>query len=165
MINPRTVAEPRGDRELIVRRVFDAPRELVFKAWTEEEGLMRWWGPPTWPLKYCKVDLRPGGTWLYCMGGPNGEESWGKGVYKEILPPSRLVYADYFSNAEGAELSPPMVVAIDFIDQGGKTLMDSVTTWESPEDRAKVLEMGMIEGMSESMDRLDGVLTAATARG
>ncbi|MBK9343198.1 MAG: SRPBCC domain-containing protein [Dehalococcoidia bacterium] len=104
MINPKTTATPAGERELLIEREFAAPRELVFKAWTERDRLMQWWGPPTWPIDYCTVDLRVGGAWHYRMRGPAGEEGWGKGVYREIMPSSRLVYSDYFSDEDGTEI-------------------------------------------------------------
>ena len=97
MINPKTTATPAGERELLIEREFAAPRELVFKAWTERDRLMQWWGPPTWPNDYCTVDLRVGGAWHYRMRGPAGGEGWGKGVYREIMPASRLVYSDFAS--------------------------------------------------------------------
>lgn len=163
MTNPKTIAEPQGECELLVTREFAAPRELVFRTWTEREHLMNWWGPRTWPLDYCTVDLRVGGAWHYRMRGPNGEEAWGKGIYKEIARPERLAYDDYFSDADGSENPPAMFLAVDFEDRGGKTLLRSKATFASREHREQVLAMGMVEGLSESLDRLDEHIEAAVA--
>ena len=91
---------------LILERVFDAPHDLVFAMFKEPEHLKRWWGPRGWELPVCDLDFRPGGVWHYCMkcveqGEYFGMESWGKGVYKEIVEPEKIVYTDYFSDADG----------------------------------------------------------------
>ncbi len=83
-----------SDRVLVITRVFDAPRDLVFKAWTEPERLMRWWGPKGFTTPFCKVDLRPGGVFHYCLRSPEGRDVWGKGVYREIVEPERIIYTD-----------------------------------------------------------------------
>ncbi len=84
----------------------DAPRDLVFKAWTEPERLMRWWAPKGWTTPFCKIDLRPGGVFHYCMRSPEGRDFWGKGVYREVVEPSLLVYTDSFSDEEGKLVEP-----------------------------------------------------------
>ncbi len=157
MINPRTVTSQDGNR-LLMSREFAAPQETVFRAYTEREHLMNWWGPPTWPLDYCTVDLRPGGIWHYRMRGPEGEESWGKAIYTTIDPYSHLAYTDYFSDADGAEVPPGMDIDIVFEDHGNRTTLRSTTTFASLDDLQKVLDMGMIEGLSETLDRLDELL-------
>ena len=156
----KTTVTLEGDRELAMSRVFDAPRERVFKAWTDPEALMRWWGPRTWPTKVCTIDLRPGGVWHYCMVGPEGEESWGRGEYTEILPPERLVYIDTFSNAAGEATSEAIVITLEFKDQGSQTLLVSRSLFESAQHRDTVMAMGMEEGMTETLDRLDEYLAA-----
>ncbi|MGE3076254.1 MAG: SRPBCC domain-containing protein [Dehalococcoidia bacterium] len=163
MINPKTVTSFEGDRVMLLKREFDAPQETVFRAWTEREHLMNWWGPPTWPLDYCTVDLRPGGIWHYRMRGPEGEESWGKTVYKTIEPHSGLSYTAYFSDKDAAELSPGMFTEVTFEAKESKTVVHVRTTFTSAEDMKNVMEMGQIEGMSMSLDRLDDVLAKAAA--
>ncbi len=88
-------------QELVITRVFDAPRELVWKAWTEPEYFKRWWGPKNFTAPVCKIDLRVGGKYLNCMRSPEGKEYWGTGVYLEIVPPERLVYTDSFADEKG----------------------------------------------------------------
>jgi uncharacterized protein YndB with AHSA1/START domain len=87
--------------DLVITRFFDAPRELVWKAWTEPEHLMRWWGPKDFTSPVCKIDLRVGGKYLYCMRSPEGQEFWSTGVYREIVPPERLVVTDSFADKDG----------------------------------------------------------------
>src|SRR5512139_195336 len=163
MTTSKTLTSKEGDRVLLTEREFDAPRDLVYKAWTEAERLMQWWGPRTYPLDYCKVDLKVGGAWHYRMRGPAGEEAWGKAVYTEIDPPGRLVYDDYFSNAEGAELPPPIRIEFTFEDHGKKTVVRSRGTFASGEHLEQVLGMGMVEGMDETLDRLDEYLETVSA--
>lgn len=148
--------------ELTLERVFDAPREVVFKAFTESDRLMQWWGPREWPLAVSNLDLRVGGDWHYCMKGPNGEEAWGKAIYREIDPPSRLVYEDAFSDAAGNVDSnlPVAVTSVDFIAHEGKTKLVSKTVYPSAEALSQVIDMGMVEGVSETWDRLDEYLAA-----
>jgi uncharacterized protein YndB with AHSA1/START domain len=95
-----------ADREIIITRVLNAPRELVFKAWTESEHLMRWWAPKGCTTPFCKIDLRPGGKFHYCMRMPEGRDIWGIGVYREIVAPSLLVYTDSFADAQGNPVPP-----------------------------------------------------------
>ena len=90
-----------GRPGLAETRVFAAPRELVFRSWTEPERLKRWWGPKGFTTPFCAVDLREGGVFLYCMRSPEGRDFWGRGVYREIVVPERLVLAMSFADAEG----------------------------------------------------------------
>jgi uncharacterized protein YndB with AHSA1/START domain len=90
-----------GERELVITRIFDAPRELVWKAWTDPERVKRWWGPKDFTSPVSKIDLRVGGSYLNCMRSPEGEDYWSAGVYREIVEPERIVYTDSFSDAEG----------------------------------------------------------------
>ncbi len=158
-----TTNSPTGDtsdRELVLERLFDAPCELVWKAFTEPERLVRWWGPTGWTLPVCQIDLRPGGVWHYCMRGPNGETSWGRAVYQEIVVPERLAYTDAFSNEAGnvTEGMPVMLITNTFTDQAGKTKLASRTRFATPADRQAVVDMGAIQGMSETWDRLEAYL-------
>jgi len=161
-----SVMESRVENEkvLVLERVFDAPRELVFKMYQEPEHLKHWWGPRGWELPVCKVDFRPGGVWHYCMkcvdksqGEFFGMESWGKAIYQEIVSPERIVYVDYFSDAEGNENPemPSTKVTIELIDLGGKTKLVSRGEYVSAEALKSVMEMGMLAGITETWDRLE----------
>ena len=93
--------DPAGERELVVTRVFAAPRGLVFAAWTEPEHLKRWWGPKSFTMPYCEIDLRPGGVFLRCMRSPEGRDFWVTGVFREVVVPEKLVFTDSFADAQG----------------------------------------------------------------
>jgi uncharacterized protein YndB with AHSA1/START domain len=145
-------------REIVFTRVFDAPRELVFETWTKPEHLAHWWGPHGWSLTFCNLDLRPGGVWHYCFSSEAGQESWGRAVYREISPPKRLVWVDTFSDPEGNVTSQEMLMTATFEEQDGKTLMTLHTLFESPAHRDEIVGMGMIEGMNQTLDRLEELL-------
>jgi uncharacterized protein YndB with AHSA1/START domain len=125
---------PSETRDLVLSRVFYVPREIVWQAWTEPEHLKRWFAPEHFEPAAAKVDLRPRGRFLYCMRSPEGAEFWGKGVYRELVPPERLVYVDSFADEEGNPVKPEQyglssdypeetLVAVTLADQGGRTLL------------------------------------------
>lgn len=155
-----TITTDLEKREFVAERIFDAPRELVFRAFSDPELVAQWWGPKGWTLPVSKMDFRPGGTWHYCMRGPDGEESWGKAVYREIIAPERIVYTDFFSNEEGtpAEGMPELLVTMTFTEHDGKTKLTSRTQFASAAELQATLDMGMAEGLSETWDRLDEFL-------
>ncbi|TDF99727.1 SRPBCC domain-containing protein [Paenibacillus piri] len=148
---------------LILERVFNAPRELVFKAFSEAEHLKNWWGPRGWTLPVCNIDFRPGGIWHYCMkcidknqGDFYGAESWGKAVYQVIIPTEKIDYVDYFSDADGniAEGMPSSQISMLFVEQEGKTKLISQSQYASAEALKTVIDMGMEQGITETWDRL-----------
>ena len=152
--------EQPSDREFVITRVFDAPRTLVWRAWSECKHLQHWWGPTGWTLPVCKMDFRPGGVWHYCMKGPgpNGAEmeSWGRTIYREIVEPERIVSVDTFSDKEGnvVEGMPEMVIIVTFKEVDGQTKVISQTEFATAADLKAVLKMGMEEGVVQTWDRL-----------
>ncbi|MVN85571.1 SRPBCC domain-containing protein [Deinococcus sp. HMF7620] len=151
------------NKELVLERTFAAPPELVFAAFTQPEHLRQWWGPRGWTLTHCTVDLRPGGRWHYCMkcvdpaqGDFYGMESWGLGIYQEIEAPGRLVYTDYFSDAEGTinEELPTTQSILTFEEVDGQTRVVSRSVYATPEALKTVMDMGMLQGITETWDRL-----------
>lgn len=96
-----------AENELVIMRQFNAPRELVFKAWTNPESLARWWGPKGANISISKLELKPGGIFLYSMKNPNGEDVWGKFVYKEITAPEKLIFVNSFSDKDGGTSRNP----------------------------------------------------------
>ena len=121
-------------REIVITRVFDAPRELVWKAWTDPEHLMRWWGPKEFTSPACKVDLRVGGKYVFCMRSPEGQDYWSTGVYREIVEPERIVCTDSFADEKGnpvpashygmpGEWPEEMLITVTFEEYDGKTRM------------------------------------------
>lgn len=163
MTSPTTVSLV-GDRELLIERTFDAPRELVWKAYTEPDRVADWFGPRGFKTLVRAMDVRPGGSWHYCMQSPEWGDAWGLARYQEVIPPERLVYEDLFSNEEGtpAEGMPVSTVTLTFEEQDGRTLMRSRTVFASAEERAKTIEMGMEEGTKETLDRLEEYLASAS---
>jgi len=133
MAKINVVAE-RGKQEIVITRVFDAPRELVWKAWIDPEHFQRWWGPKDYTCPFCQMDLRVGGKYLNCMRSPEGQDFWSTGVYREIVPLERIVYTDCFADAEGnvvpathygmsADFPLETLVTVTFEDSEGKTKM------------------------------------------
>jgi uncharacterized protein YndB with AHSA1/START domain len=153
-----TVAKP-SDLELVITRVFDAPRELVFEAMTKPEHVRQWWGPRGFTLPVCEIDLRVGGAWRYVSRDPNGQEFAFSGVYKEIVPPERVVTTEGWEAMPGHEYVATMT--LEEID--GKTKMTNRLRYQSVEDRDGHLQSGMEGGMRETLDRLAELL--ATMRG
>jgi uncharacterized protein YndB with AHSA1/START domain len=141
--------EKAEERELVITRVFDAPRELVFRVWTEPKHVMSWWGPKGFTMTSWTMDLRPGGTWRGCIRSPEGLDYWAEGEYREIVPPERLVFTFAWDD-EHNQPTTQTLVTIGFADYGGKTKFTfQQTPFERVEDRD-----GHVEGWSQSFDRL-----------
>ncbi len=125
-------AQAPAEGELVIRRVFDASRELVWKAWTDPERMKRWWGPKNFTAPVCKIDLRVGGAYLYCMRSPEGQDYWSTGVYREIVPQERIVCTDSFADEKGntvpashygmdGDWPAELLVTVTFEESSGKT--------------------------------------------
>lgn len=152
-----------AERELVITRVFDAPRHLVWKAWTEPERFKRWWGPKGFTTPFCKIDLRLGGVYLNCMRSPEGKDYWSTGIYREIVPPERIVCTDSFADEEGNVVQAThygmsndwpleMLVTVTFQEQEGKT---KLTLRHSGLDGISDADFSdMRQGWSESFDKL-----------
>ncbi|MDF2959545.1 MAG: activator of Hsp90 ATPase 1 family protein [Paenibacillus sp.] len=112
------------DSQLVITRIFDAPRELVFKTWTESEHLKQWWGPIGFSISVSKFDIRPGGVFHYCMKSSEGHEMWGKFVYREIVAPEMLVFVNSFSDAEGNIVRAPFHESVPLKIQNSLTLTE-----------------------------------------
>ncbi len=153
-----------------ITRVFDAPRERVWKAWTEAARLKQWWGPKGFTVHTCKVDLRPGGVFHYGMKAPDGSDMWGKFVYREITAPRKLVFIVSFSDPKGGMTRHPsapnwplqMLSTVTFEEQGGKTKV--TVRWiahEATELERKTFEDGMEsmhQGWTGTMDQFAAYL-------
>jgi uncharacterized protein YndB with AHSA1/START domain len=152
--SPATVP---ADRQLVITRVFDAPRGLVFKAWTEPEHLERWQGAPRgFTVTAHQMEVRPGGAYRVCMRSPEGVDHWLQGVYREIVEPERLVFTHVWLDAQGRP-GKETLVTITFAERGGKTeLTLHQTGFKSVESRD-----GHKEGWTSTFDRLAGYLGKA----
>jgi uncharacterized protein YndB with AHSA1/START domain len=145
-------------RELVITRMFDAPRELVFRCWTDPTHLVRWWGPKGSTALFVSVDLTEGGAWRTCISDPaDGRELWSSGVYLEIVPPERLVFSFAW---EGAAEPEDTLVTITFAERDGKTEM---TFHQSGFDTVESRD-GHIEGWQECFDDLIRHLVSSDRR-
>jgi uncharacterized protein YndB with AHSA1/START domain len=150
-----------GDREILMTRVFDAPRSLVFKALTTPALLMRWFGPHEWSLVECEIDLRVGGAWRFLSRGPNGRTMGMRGTYREIAPPERLQYTETFDDF--AHAGEALVMAT-LVEENGRTTLTNLVRSPSREVRDAVLKSGMEHGAAETYDRLAALLLDETIR-
>ena len=143
----------RGEREIVITREFDAPRALVFRALTDPELIPQWWGPARYATTVDALDARPGGAWRFVQKGPDGEYGF-RGVFKEIVPPQRVVMTFEWEGLPGHISVNTLVLE----ERDGRTFMTSTSTFDSREDRDGMVESGMESGARESYDRLDTVL-------
>jgi uncharacterized protein YndB with AHSA1/START domain len=150
--NPVFTLTTPSDREIVITRVFDAPRHLVFEAWTKPEYLARWWGWRGSTLSVCEINLRPGGGWRSVLRMPDGKEHAFKGVYREIGAPERLVYTECFDEASVG--SPEWLTTATFEEQDGKTKLTIMALHKSKEARDGHLKAGMEAGAAHTLDRL-----------
>lgn len=110
-----------SERELVITRIFDAPRSLVYKAWTEPEHMVQWLGPQGFTSKILKSELRVGGTYRFYMRDPQGGDHWQQGVFREIIAPEKLVFTYEWANEQGQATRPQTVVTILLEEMAGKT--------------------------------------------
>jgi uncharacterized protein YndB with AHSA1/START domain len=149
----KLTAEP-GEQQLVLTRVFDAPRELVFRAFTDPELIPQWWGPRRYTTTIDKMDVRPGGSWRFVHRGEDGQEFAFRGVYHEITPPERIVWTFEFEGMPG-HISLDTAV---FEEEDGKTRLTATSVFQSVQDRDGMIQSGMEEGAAEGYDRLDDLL-------
>ena len=136
-------------REIVLTRVFDAPRDLVFEAMTRPELLKQWFGPHGWNLVVCEVDFRVGGAWRYVLEGPDGATMGMGGEYREIVPGERTVHTEAMDDYPGDS-----VVTLVLTEHHGRTTMTGTVLYDSQETRDAVVESGMEHGAAETYDRL-----------
>ena len=110
-----------GEFELVITRLFDAPRALVWKAWTEPDHRVRWMGPQGFTGRIVKMDLRSGGAYRFHLRSDDGADLWQQGVYREVVEPERLVCTYVWTDAEGNPTQPETLLTVTFEDHGGKT--------------------------------------------
>ena len=151
---------------MVVTRVFDAPRELLWKAWTEPQYVMQWWGPKGFTAPHCEIDFRVGGKFLLSMRTPDGWEGWNAGEYFEIVPYEKIVSSMYFSDAKGNRIEPEQLgiepEAMDdalnvilFEDLGnGQTKL----TFIGNETMQNAIQSGQFEGWAEQLEKLAAVV-------
>jgi len=162
-------------KEFVIERVFDAPRELVWKVFTERDHLMRWWGPKGFKMTVGELDLKPGGVFLYGMEAPDGSQMWGKWVFREIVKPERLVFVSSFSDKDAGLTRHPMAPTwpiemlgtAAFIDEDGKTrLINRVVALNASGEERATFEGNfdsMTQGWGGTWDQLAAYLTTLRA--
>ena len=145
-----------SEREIVIERVFDAPRTLVFEAWTKAEHVAHWWDPSSAPLGVCEIDLRPKGAFRFVNGGPEGAKYPFSGFYREITPPARLVLSSTPSPVSNDE----SVTTLVFGEHNGKTTLTMTIKCASREERDALLRMRVDVGTTQTLDNLDEYLRA-----
>ncbi len=143
--------EDASSREIVISRVFDAPRERVWKAWTDPQQIVKWWGPDGFTNTLYEMDVRPGGIWRHMMHGPDGTDYPNRVVYKEVAEPERLAYS------HGGDTDHPCQfhVTVTFEEEGGgKTRVTLRMLFETPALRDETAKAGAIEGGEQTLGRL-----------
>ena len=171
-----TMTQTAAGSDFVISRLLDAPRALVWKCFTDPEHMKHWWGPKGVTVVASKMDLRPGGTYLYGMKVPDGSVMWGRMVYREITPPEKLVFINSFSDEKGGLTRHPlaptwpmeMLSVFTFEEQpDGKTKF--TVRWSphnAPEEERKTFDAGhasMTQGWSGTMEQLEAYLAKAKA--
>ena len=147
-----SVTLPADDQILIVRE-FDAPRELVFRAWTEPDLVRQWWHAGRGEMTVCEIDLRPGGSWRYVMVTPDGSEVAFHGEYREVAPGERIVQTEIYDPFPDAAA----VDTLEFEDLDGRTRVTMLVQHQLKEHRDAHVESGMEDGLQDALDLLEGV--------
>ncbi|MEN6610640.1 MAG: SRPBCC domain-containing protein [Methanoregulaceae archaeon] len=157
--------------EIVITRLFDAPREIAWSVWTEPELVMQWWGPKNFTAPSCKIDLRVGGSYLYCMRSPNGRDYWSTGVYREIAEPERIVCTASFADEKGnvvpatwygmsADIPAEMLQTVTFEVLAGRTRITLRHTGLPAGEMSDLAKAGW----NESLDKYAGVLAQTVFR-
>ena len=148
---------PRGEREIVITRLFDAPRQLVWEAMTKPEHIRKWWGNlgEGYSVPVCEVDLRVGGRWRFVNRHPNGEVAF-SGVYREISAPERVVFTEVMEPFP----EPGSVITAVYTEENGKTRITATCVYDSAEIRDMVIGSGMEKGAALSYDRLEDLVIA-----
>lgn len=164
MMEKTVITKKPDSNQLVFERTFDAPKERVFDAFTSADALAQWWGPRGWETTTKELSVEPGGRWHYGMkcvdesqGDWFGQTSWGLSVYETIDEPNGFTYTDYFSDELGVinESMPKTKSEMVFETVEGGTKLTSTITCESREAYDQLVNMGMLEGLSETWDRLE----------
>jgi uncharacterized protein YndB with AHSA1/START domain len=148
------------ERELTITRIFDAPRALVFRAWTDPKMISQWWAPKHFTNPVCEVDLRIGGALKIVMRGPDGSDYPMKGVFTEVVTNERIVFTNIAVDTAGNHLLEGRTV-VTFEDAGDKTKMTLVTRATGKVPQAAFMLAGMEQGWTESIDKLEALLATA----
>ena len=147
-----------ADRELVLTRLINAPREKVYRAWTEPELLKQWFAPKPYTTPIVEIDVRPGGSAYFVMRGPDGKDLPNHGVYLEVVPNERLVSTDAYAKAWEPSEKPFMTLILTFEDEGGKTRYTARVRHWTVADREAHEKMGFHEGWGLCADQLEALV-------
>jgi uncharacterized protein YndB with AHSA1/START domain len=145
--------------ELVLTRLIDAPRELLYRAWTDPEMLKQWFAPLPYTTPHAELDVRPGGSNLVVMAGPDGQEMPNRGVYLEVVPNEKIVFTDAFVSAWVPSPKPFMTVILTFADEAGKTRYTARVGHWTAEDKETHEKMGFHQGWGICADQLTALVT------
>jgi uncharacterized protein YndB with AHSA1/START domain len=151
-----TVALP-TETQILITRVFDAPKHLVYRAFTEPELIKRWWSGERGEVTSVEVDLSEGGTWRYVMTANEGFEVAFHGTYREIVPNERLVSTELFEGVPGVTEDDATLNTTTFAEADGRTTLETLVECRTQQIRDMIIDSGMEGGMQEAMDRLEQV--------
>ena len=143
--------------ELSFTRLLDAPRAAIWRCWTDSDLLPKWFCPPPWKVSRATMDVRPGGSSLIVMNGPNGEEMPNRGIYLDVVPQQTLVFTDAFTEAWQPSQKAFMVAAVTMADEAGKTRYTATVRHWSAEDRDAHEKMGFYEGWGKATEQLEAL--------
>ena len=152
-LSPALQVTTPSDREIVLTRVFNAPRQMVYDAFTKPELLKRWFGPRRWSLVVCEVDLRVGGGFRFVLQSEDGQKMGMRGVYRELNPPNGSVHIESYDDYPGESQVTSVLT-----EHNGKTTLTATVLYPSREVRDIVLNMGMAAGAGESYDKLAELL-------
>lgn len=162
-VNNTTVIKDAEQKSLVLERVFQASPSRVWQAWTDPQQFTQWWGPRGWQTEVKDADVRVGGRMVYGMkcvdeaqGEWFGQTSWGMMEFTAVDEPNSLEYVDYFSDENGVanDAMPSSTIHLEFVEQDGGTLLRSTTVFGTAEGYEQVIAMGVVEGATETWDRL-----------
>jgi uncharacterized protein YndB with AHSA1/START domain len=145
---------PTNDRELVLTRLIDAPREKLWRCWTEPKLMVQWFTPPPWKTVHAETDVRPGGASYIVMKGPEGQEMPNRGVYLEVVKNERLVFTDAYAEAWQPAAKPFFTCVLTFETQKGKTLYTARALHWTKEDRETHEKMGFHQGWGIATDQM-----------
>ena len=148
--------ETASEREIVITRIIDAPRERVFEAMTDPKQVVKWWGPYGFSTTIHEMDVRPGGTWRFMMHSPDGVDYPNKIVYTEIVPPERIAY---LHGSDQEDDHGAFHASVTFVEQGNKNQLTLRIIFDSKEERDKKVAAGAIEGGNSTLDRLEAFLS------
>ncbi len=146
-----------AQHELVLTRLLNAPREKVYRCWTEEEHVVKWFAPKPWSTPFAKLDVRAGGSMIVTMRSPEGQDYPANGVYLEVIPNRKLVWTDAYTSAWVPSAKPFFTAILTFEDEGGKTRYTATARHWNVEDKVTHEKMGFHDGWGTCASQLEAV--------